>query len=245
MDINQITDDRLRACLTDVTGEDPPAGDGGTTLADEIGIDDDFSYTSFDFEQTTDRLVHAVFGTDATPPLADLPPGCDFGFDLIADGEGASAGGRFLLYLPRSLRLGDRPAPLLASGYVKAKHFGDRDLTGLELAVSILHDARITFAELLDAYHHLAPVTHTAPGDTQPAPAPDRQSRPAAGVVDPNETLRIIRVAVAMTQRIAATGTDHIDECWRDLAEAAQALDTWLGNGGLPPTDWTRPVSNG
>lgn len=162
MDINQITDEQLRAHLTDVIGEESPAGDDCATLADEIGIDEDFSYTGFDFEQTTDRLVDAVFGTDANPPLADLPPGCDFGFDLIADGDGTPSGGRFLLYPPRSQLIGHHPAPLLASGYVEAKHFGDRDLTGLELAVSILHDARCTYSELLDAYHHIA-RTATSP----------------------------------------------------------------------------------
>lgn len=55
----------------------------------------------------------------------------------------------------------------------------------------------------------------------------------------PDEALRVIRVAVAMTQRITAAGTDRVDECWRDLAEAAHALDTWLSGGGFLPKDWT------
>ena len=51
--------------------------------------------------------------------------------------------------------------------------------------------------------------------------------------MDPNETLAIIRGNVNAI--VNDTEADIVE-----LAEALEALDSWLGKGGYLPTDWQR-----
>jgi acyl-CoA reductase-like NAD-dependent aldehyde dehydrogenase len=59
--------------------------------------------------------------------------------------------------------------------------------------------------------------------------------------MDPNETLRVLREAVAYWQDMPSNASD----AWRRevadaMAEHAEALDAWLTRGGFLPDAWRR-----
>ena len=56
-------------------------------------------------------------------------------------------------------------------------------------------------------------------------------------MMDPNETLKQIRI------RVADTLADR-DVSVIKLAEHCEALDEWLSKGGFSPTDWDHPYGD-
>lgn len=57
--------------------------------------------------------------------------------------------------------------------------------------------------------------------------------------MDPNETLRTAQLAA---KRVLNDGADAADA--HQLAEAFDALDSWLRNGGFLPEQWQRNPSH-
>jgi hypothetical protein len=60
--------------------------------------------------------------------------------------------------------------------------------------------------------------------------------------MDPNEALRIIREARA---EIFSEGEPYAPSMVYRLAEATDALDTWLSTGGFLPGAWAIPGERG
>jgi len=62
--------------------------------------------------------------------------------------------------------------------------------------------------------------------------------------MDPNETLRKARAAagalIALIDGSESSVDDRLLTEAEDLAEAFQALDSWLSRGGFLPTAWNR-----
>lgn len=55
--------------------------------------------------------------------------------------------------------------------------------------------------------------------------------------MDPNQTLHDLRTALVDYR--AATSVGASDAAADRLADRAEALDTWLTNGGFPPDAWS------
>lgn len=56
-----------------------------------------------------------------------------------------------------------------------------------------------------------------------------------------NETLRQLREAIAKADAITAKSTNYLNpatSAYQDVALLAEALDTWLSDGGFLPDDW-------
>jgi len=64
--------------------------------------------------------------------------------------------------------------------------------------------------------------------------------------MDPEETLKRARWLAERIQRVRdADSVETLDEDDAfDLAEAFQALDEWLKNGGFPPAEWHHPAAH-
>lgn len=60
--------------------------------------------------------------------------------------------------------------------------------------------------------------------------------------MDPNATLDNLRNAIKMLRDEIADGdSSTVADLADDVADAAEALDTWLAQGGVLPTAWQIP----
>jgi len=63
--------------------------------------------------------------------------------------------------------------------------------------------------------------------------------------MDPDEALKnareaLARVRAALDEKLVTYGFDAVG----DFADAFEALDTWLTDGGFPPGDWHHPAAH-
>lgn len=57
--------------------------------------------------------------------------------------------------------------------------------------------------------------------------------------MDPDETLRIIRLTIAQMRVDDEAGVPEFKQHARDLAEHIEALDEWMSKGGFKPKEWS------
>jgi len=58
--------------------------------------------------------------------------------------------------------------------------------------------------------------------------------------MDPNETLRLLRLRAEKLQKLMDRGTSdfELDTATQEMLDSWKALDEWLSKGGFLPSDW-------